>query len=100
MTSTKMTVLKSFGILTIIGLFAMILGPSLVPVNQANADVLPVSVSIGITNSICIGQSANLSWSSVNATSVSIDQGIGSVSVSGNRSVSPTVTTTYTITLT
>lgn len=42
------------------------------------------------------GESVNLSWTSDNATSASLDQGIGNVSLSGNKSVSPTETTTYT----
>lgn len=50
--------------------------------------------------SINSGQSSTLTWSSTNATSVSIDNGIGAVSTSGTKSVSPTVTTTYTITAT
>jgi len=37
-----------------------------------------------------------LSWSVSNATSASIDQGIGSVALSGTTSVSPDETTTYT----
>ncbi len=45
------------------------------------------------------GQSATLSWSTTNATSASINNGVGSVSVSGgSTSVSPAVTTTYTLT--
>src|ERR1700704_5276004 len=47
------------------------------------------------------GQTANLSWTSANATSLSIDQGVGAVSgPNGSISVSPAATTTYTITAT
>src|SRR5262249_49019874 len=47
------------------------------------------------------GQTASLSWTSSNATSLSIDQGIGTVNgPSGSLSVSPAATTTYTITAT
>jgi phospholipase C len=47
------------------------------------------------------GQTASLSWTSSNATSLSIDQGIGAVTgPSGSLSVSPAATTTYTITAT
>lgn len=45
------------------------------------------------------GRSATLTWSTTNATNVSIDQGIGDVSTSGSRSVSPSSSTTYTITV-
>ena len=44
------------------------------------------------------GQSSTLSWTTTGATSVSIDQGIGDVSTSGSRSVSPSSSTTYTLT--
>jgi len=50
--------------------------------------------------SIVEGQSTTLNWSSSNATSASIDQGVGSVNTSGTRSVSPSITTTYTLTVT
>ena len=46
------------------------------------------------------GQSATLSWTSTNATSASINQGIGGVAVNGSRTVSPSTTTTYTGTFT
>jgi hypothetical protein len=58
------------------------------------------SVSLS-PSSICLGNSATLSWSATGyVNSVSIDQGIGSVATSGNRSVSPSSTTTYTLTAT
>ncbi len=46
---------------------------------------------------IMAGQSATLIWTSSDASSVSFDQGIGSVAPNGFLSVSPTETTTYTI---
>ncbi|MBU1557876.1 hypothetical protein KKC45_02850 [Patescibacteria group bacterium] len=51
-------------------------------------------------SSIVSGEDSTVSWSSTNVTSVSIDQGIGSVPVSGNSVVSPLVDTTYTGTFT
>ena len=50
--------------------------------------------------SITSGAASTLTWSSTNATTVSINQGIGTVAASGTRSVSPTATTTYTVTAT
>ena len=44
------------------------------------------------------GKSSTLTWSTTNATNVSINQGIGDVSTSGSRSVSPSSSTTYTLT--
>ncbi|MDY6950912.1 MAG: RHS repeat-associated core domain-containing protein [Thermodesulfobacteriota bacterium] len=49
---------------------------------------------------IMLGQSATLSWSSTYADSGTIDHGIGSVPVNGSTTVSPGETTTYTITAT
>ena len=62
----------------------------------------PPTVSFSTSpSSICGGNSATLSWTVTgNVSSISINQGIGSVATSGTRSVSPTITTTYTITAT
>jgi phospholipase C len=49
---------------------------------------------------ISSGQSSTLSWTTSNASSVTIDNGIGAVPTSGSQSVSPTATTTYTLTAT
>ena len=46
------------------------------------------------------GDSATLSWSTSNATSVTIQPGLGSQPTSGSVSISPTVGTTYTLTAT
>ena len=52
--------------------------------------------------SISPGGSSTLSWTSSNATSATIDNGVGSVTpvAGGSVQVSPTTTTTYTLTLT
>ena len=52
----------------------------------------------GSPASISEGSSSNLVWNVTGATSVSIDHGIGSVPLSGSRTASPSVTTTYTLT--
>ena len=49
---------------------------------------------------ITAGGVSGLAWSTTNATSVAIDQGIGQVPTSGTLVVSPTQTTTYTLTAT
>jgi peptidoglycan-associated lipoprotein len=48
--------------------------------------------------SIQRGQTVVLTWSVANSTDVSIDNGIGAVAANGTRQVSPTSTTTYTLT--
>jgi outer membrane protein OmpA-like peptidoglycan-associated protein len=51
-------------------------------------------------SSIESGACANLTWATANATDVSIDNGVGTVSASGSRQVCPTSTTTYGLTAT
>ncbi len=58
-----------------------------------------VSISAN-PETVMTGESSILTWTSTNADSATIDQGIGSVPVNGSTSVSPTETTTYTITAT
>ncbi len=48
--------------------------------------------------SIVAGQTSQLSWTSANADTVDIDQGIGTVLPAGSLPVSPTTTISYTIT--
>ncbi len=63
----------------------------------------PVIPTVRLTaspGSITRGESATLQWSSTNAASARIEPGIGAVATSGLRRVSPTATTTYTITVT
>lgn len=51
-------------------------------------------------DTISSGQPSSLRWSVSNASSVQINQGIGSVSPDGRRAVYPTTSTTYTLTAT
>ena len=44
------------------------------------------------------GNASTLTWSTLNATSVSIDQGVGTKPASGSVTVQPSVTTTYRLT--
>jgi hypothetical protein len=64
--------------------------PSTAPQPTASLSASPASINAG--------QSALLSWSSANATQVTIDNGVGVVPASGTASVSPSTTTTYTLT--
>jgi outer membrane protein OmpA-like peptidoglycan-associated protein len=57
------------------------------------------SVSLSAASaSVDQGGCTDLTWSTSNAQSASIDQGIGSVELSGSKSVCPTATTQYTLT--
>ena len=49
-------------------------------------------------STINVGETASLSWSTFNATSVSIDNGVGNQNASGSVSVSPGKSTTYNLT--
>ncbi len=62
-----------------------------------NMPLPTVSISAD-PETILLGESSTLSWSSTHADTCEIDQGGGSVTVNGSMSVSPTDTTTYTIT--
>jgi peptidoglycan-associated lipoprotein len=46
------------------------------------------------------GQSATLSWTSENATTLNLEPGVGNVQASGSQSVTPDDSTTYTLTAT
>jgi hypothetical protein len=63
---------------------------------------VPTGTFSAFPSSINNGDSSTLTWTSTNATTASIDNGVGSVSpvAGGSVSVSPSVTTTYTLTLT
>ena len=61
----------------------------------------PPSIEIQATpDALSPGETAILTWTSVRADTVTIDNGIGAVGLSGSVEVSPGVTTTYTITAT
>jgi peptidoglycan-associated lipoprotein len=59
------------------------------PTPTASITVTPAAINQG--------QSARLAWTTTNATSAAIE-GIGTVPVNGSQSVSPTMSTTYTLT--
>jgi hypothetical protein len=51
-----------------------------------------------IPNEIELGKTAYIHWNVSEATTVTIDNGIGAIMLSGNRSITPMETTTYTLT--
>jgi peptidoglycan-associated lipoprotein len=60
------------------------------PVPTISLSANPATVDKGVCST--------LSWTSTDATTASIDSGVGNVAASGNRDVCPPSTTTYTIT--
>ena len=68
-------------------------------INKVNA-LCPPTVSLSADPaSVKQGGCATLTWSSTNASEVSIDQGVGNVGSSGSKQVCPGSTTRYTITV-
>lgn len=70
------------------------------PPAPAPAPARPTANLQATPTTIQRGQSATLTWSSTNATTVSISPGVGNVSAEGSQQVSPTDSTTYTLTAT
>ena len=69
------------------------------PPAQAPAPLPEPTVTINASpTSVNSGQTATLTWSSTNATDLTIDPGVGKVSPQGSTPVNPTTSTTYTIT--
>ena len=70
-----------------------------IALSGCNEQKKPIISSFEVTpNEIEVGKTAYISWNVSEATSVTIDHGIGVVSLTGNRSITPTETTTYTLT--
>ena len=61
---------------------------------------VPTATLTATPSTIVVGQSASLDWTSSDANSASINQGIGAVNLSGQLTVSPTTDITYTISVT
>jgi hypothetical protein len=78
--------------------FTFLALPSFAAVTVAQA---PPAISFSASpDDIATGQSSTLVWDTTNATSVTIDNGVGSQPLSGSTTVTPNLTTTYTLTAT
>ena len=71
-----------------------------VAVKPPSAQPVTIEAFLASPDSIEKGGQAKLSWQTQNATKVSIDHGVGSVDPKGERTVSPSETTEYTLTAT
>ena len=75
--------------------------PTPPPVVKVNSPTAKLTTSKGATSIIIvIGSSATLSWTTTDAASVMLDQGIGKVAATGTLVVKPAKTTTYVLTAT
>ncbi|MBX4190093.1 DUF4038 domain-containing protein [Candidatus Parcubacteria bacterium] len=70
--------------------------PALIKVISAIS--LPTATFSASSTTITSGGATTLSWNVSNATNITIDQSIGAVSANSTKLVSPTQTTTYTLT--
>jgi len=68
--------------------------------NGAPPAVPIVNSFLANPTTVTVGDSSTLSWSVTDATTVVIDQSVGSVASTGTTVVSPVTTTTYTLTAT
>ncbi|BCX47967.1 alpha-1,2-mannosidase [Haloferula helveola] len=71
-----------------------------IPLPQPSAIIPHIDLFTGDSPVLLDGESAVLTWNVLGATSVEIDQGIGTVGASGQLEVMPAVSTTYTLTAT
>lgn len=69
----------------------------LIPIVKAVVQPAQILALFASSQTIQQGQSTTLKWQTSNANDVSLDNGIGSVSASGQRDVNPAATTTYTL---
>lgn len=70
-----------------------------ITINAGGTPSLPPEVSFSADpQTITLGESSMLSWNVIDADTISIDPGIGSVDPGGSYEVFPTETTTYTLT--
>jgi len=83
--------------IVIIGLIAMFSGCIEIPEESVQISISYFEVEPAI---IKPGESVKLLWGVIGAASVSIDNGIGNVNLTGGRTITPTETTTYTLTAT
>jgi hypothetical protein len=79
----------------ILSAISFLSGCTNVPKGLTQFSIVSFDVEPDIINQ---GESANLSWIIENASSVNIDNGIGSVALTGYKIIQPTQTTTYTLT--
>jgi hypothetical protein len=95
MKSRKMTCFKYFSLFFALAVLVFIAGCSGTPPS------VPIINSFSaLSPTIVIGESSTLSWSVTDATTVTIDNGVGTVALTGTTTVSPITTTTYTLTAT
>ena len=93
--ASSLTWLKSLAVLLLLPCAIFLNGCKGVGVGPASQ---PNVVSFAASSStVTPGTAVTLSWQTVNATGVTIDNGVGAQAANGSVSVKPAVTTTYTL---
>lgn len=87
----KIVVILSICVLSTLSFFS---GCVNIPEELTQFSIMAFDVEPSIINA---GDYANLSWVVISASSVTIDNGIGNVALTGHRMIQPTQTTTYTL---
>ncbi|MFC1905578.1 zinc-ribbon domain-containing protein [Chloroflexota bacterium] len=93
-------------LLSLLGVILMLVAGGIIYATKGSSSTAPAITTPVVASftadpsAITTGQTATLSWDVSGATSVTIDQGIGTVSSTGTKVLSPTATTTYTLTAT
>jgi len=95
MKSRKITHFKYFSLFCAIVVLVFIAGCT-----GASPTAPIINFFLALSPTIVIGESSTLSWSVTDATSVTIDNGVGSVVLTGTTAVNPTTTTNYNLTAT
>lgn len=73
--------------------------PACFPTTAPAPESLPVIIAFKASpDQISSGDSSTLLWNVTGATTVQVDQGIGTVGLAGTQSISPATSTTYTLT--
>src|SRR5688572_29153294 len=84
---------------SVLAVFGLVLTASLGSVASAQGTVMVTGSITASPGTICAGDKSNISWATTDATSISITSIGSSLSAYGDRDVSPTQTTKYTMTL-
>ncbi len=105
--STGSSSFRKFGLIALIAAFTIVAGacqkkvtakPAALPPAPAAAPAPPTVKLSASPDFITQGQQSTLSWTSENATKLDLEPGVGSVQAQGSTAVSPSQSTTYTIT--
>jgi peptidoglycan-associated lipoprotein len=105
--STERKSLRKFALILTVAALTVVIGAckkkvAAVPPAPAPPAAAPAPPTVKLTASpdfITVGQQSTLQWTSTNATKLDLEPAVGSVQAEGSTTVSPSQSTTYTITV-